>query len=119
MFKLENFVSHSGLNLSWKIECDTLTDEDWLCLAYIANSMVSPFSSVRGIPRGGLKLAKAMLQYVSPTGPALIVDDVCTTGQSFRNFRDGMNYRDALNSKGFVVFSRGEPPPWVTTLFQC
>ena len=33
LFQSVNFKSHSGLNLTWKIECDALDKEEWQCIA--------------------------------------------------------------------------------------
>ncbi len=32
LFKSVNFKSHSGLDLSWKIECDVLSDSEWFTI---------------------------------------------------------------------------------------
>ena len=106
MFTLSDFKSHAGLNLYWKIECDSLTDEDWKCLAYMANEKLPNFGSVEGFPRGGLKFAQCMKKYIT-TGPLLIVDDVFTTGNSMLDHR---NDRKAI---GLVAFSRNDPFNWI------
>ena len=55
LFVKENFISHSGNKLDFKIECDALTDEDIECIAYIISKKYT-FSNVFGIPRGRLWL---------------------------------------------------------------
>lgn len=89
LFELGDFESHAGLQLAWKIECDAVRPEWWTALArMIMDYQLAPFGSVRGIPTGGLALEAAMQQYVTPGNyPALIVDDVYTTGTSFREFK--------------------------------
>jgi orotate phosphoribosyltransferase len=87
LFQLGEFSLHSGRTSNFKIECDALTDGDIECLASMLNLRVPVFSSVIGIPEGGLRLAHAMEQYTSKSGPPLIVDDVYTTGKSFMDFK--------------------------------
>lgn len=99
LFQLGNFISHAGNELEWKIECDALTDEDWDCLAKMI-SQRTRFGSVYGIPRGGIKLAKALEKYITPNHPLrLVVDDVYTTGKSMKDVMTGTDL-------GFVVFAR-------------
>lgn len=99
LFQLGDFVSHAGVNLSWKIECDALTDADWDCLAKMISERCQ-FGSVYGIPRGGVKLQNALEKYVNPDSKTrLVVDDVYTTGKSMD---DVMQNGDI----GFVVFAR-------------
>lgn len=114
LFKLGNFVSHAGKELTWKIECDALTDADWECLAKMISERCQ-FGTVYGIPRGGTKLANALEKYASPNSKCrLVVDDVYTTGKSMREV---MTPKDI----GFVVFARNrvviEPDFYVRALF--
>ena len=103
LFQLGNFISHAGNELEWKIECDSLTDEDWECLAKMISEKTQ-FGSVYGIPRGGTKLANALQKYVNPKNPIrLVVDDVWTTGTSMREVMKP-------GDMGFVVFSRQKIP---------
>jgi len=61
LFVKEDFISHAGNPLTWKIECDALSDDDWACIAHmIVEQETRPFSKVVGIPRGGKKLEKAL-----------------------------------------------------------
>lgn len=99
LFQLGKFTSHAGKELDWKIECDALTDDDWDCLAKMISERTQ-FGSVYGIPRGGVKLQKALEKYISPKCPIrLVVDDVWTTGKSMMEV---MNQGDM----GFVIFAR-------------
>lgn len=122
LFKLGEFTSHSGLLLPFKIECDALTDEDWECLAWMAQRILLPFSEVVGIPQGGLKLAAAMEKYKSSltSTRTLIVDDVWTTGRSMADeFRRADRYQpDYRNIIGCVAFARGEPSWWCEAIFH-
>lgn len=105
------FTAHSGQELTWKIECDSLSDDDIRGIAFALSQVLPTFGSVEGVPRGGLRLAEAMRQYAT-TGALLIVDDVCTTGGSLEVYRAG---REAI---GAVIFNRGELPDWCDALFE-
>ena len=103
LFNRGKFLSHAGLELDWKIECDALTDEDWECLAKMISEK-TVFGSVYGIPRGGTKLAKALEKYCDPKVTwRLVVDDVWTTGKSMREVM-------LPGDLGFVVFARQRIP---------
>jgi len=88
LFEVGDFTSHAGNKLAWKIECDAIRPEWWDGLArMIMDYQTEPFSKVVGIPRGGMALAHAMEKYVTPGDhPWMVVDDVYTTGTSFREF---------------------------------
>ena len=122
LFQIGQFKLHSGSVSSFKIECDALTTEDWKALAEQVNNMGIKFSVVEGIPKGGLKFAKALQKYrIIPGGllPYLIVDDVLTTGTSMNQRRAeliGQGMRREII--GIVLFARGECPEWITPLFQ-
>ena len=76
LFQKIDFISHAGLPLTWKIECDALTKDDWDGIArMIMDYETRPFGSVEGIPRGGIPLAEALKPYATE-GPPMIVDDV-------------------------------------------
>ena len=120
LFKTGVFTSHSGAELLWKIECDALTDEDWETLAgIVANKW--QFSSVEGIPRGGLKFADALHHHMTPdTATHLIVDDVFTTGASMSEALHRVSITGAnIDVLGFVVFARGDVSsfPWVKPMW--
>ena len=103
------FTAHSGAVLSYKIDCDALGDEDIAAFAALIASRFA-FGGVTGIPRGGLRLAKALEPYITH-GPQLIVDDVLTTGGRMAA------ERVATTDRGVVLFARGPCPPWVTPVF--
>jgi hypothetical protein len=127
LFQIGNFKSHSGEILSWKIECDSLTDNDWECLCHVALKVVKPFRSVEGIPRGGLKLSNLLYPYSiektskrrwNPHLPHLIVDDVFTTGSSMEERRKFLERQGIEDIRGLVVFARSPPPKWIKPIFQ-
>ena len=80
LFIKENFISHAGLPLTWKVECDALTEKDYEALAKIVSEKIT-FCDVKGIPRGGIPFEKALKKYCTynESDPLLICDDVYTT----------------------------------------
>lgn len=125
MFKYQAFTSHSDIKLSWKINCDDLTNEDLEALAtrYRAAGSQSFFTDVVGVARGGLRFAEALRPhaYTSVDLPPtlLIVDDVLTQGTSMQNAKE--QYIDSFGSiKGLVIFNRGcliDTPRWIQSIF--
>lgn len=110
LFQLDKITLHSGKISEFKIECDSLTGSDWDTLAYLGSRVVGEFSSVFGVPRGGIPFAKAMEKYVSDKGPCLIVDDVLTSGGSIiEELKE--------NCVGLVAFARGQCPDGVKAVF--
>ena len=63
LFIKEDFISHAGLPLTWKVECDALTEKDYEALATIVSEKLT-FCDVKGIPRGGIPFEKALKKYV-------------------------------------------------------
>jgi hypothetical protein len=122
LFQLGDFTLHSGAKAKWKLECDALADADWKALAEMIAQMVGPFSSVEGIPQGGLKLAEYLDKYkTSEPGFHLIVNDVLTTGGSLIRARAAYladPAHSATQVDGAVVFAQGRCPAWVRALFQ-
>jgi len=124
LFQQKKFTSHAGIPMEWKIEMDALSDKEWDCLAkMIMGYEIRPFSKVVGIPRGGLKLQHALEKYISSdeNDPVLIVDDVWTTGMSFREFLDIQVIESMIASNGWfgwTIFARSETSDNVNALFQ-
>lgn len=107
LFQWGKFTSAAGIDLSWKIECDALSDEDWECIALAAVPRLGHFNRVFGVPRGGLKLANALQPYrVQNVNSCLVVDDVWTTGKSMLEFAARIEPNPNL-WRGFVAFARG------------
>ena len=109
-FQLSRITLHSGKTSEFKIECDAITKEEWDTLAYLGSRIIGEFSSVYGVPRGGIPFAEAMEKYVSDKGPCLIVDDVLTTGGSIVEAMD-------TSCVGLVAFARGRCPSGVKAVF--
>ena len=123
LFQKMDFVGHSGKKLTWKIECDAIQSSEWVTIAHIINELEKrPFGEVVGIPRGGVTLGNILQGYATgkDEDPLLIVDDVMTTGGSFKDFAE-QYFRNRPYRKffGWCVFNRGsdEAPAWVTSLF--
>jgi len=121
IFKHGDFISHSGVVLPFKIDCDGLTDEDVECVAeHIASK--TDFGMVQGVPRGGCRLAAALEKRVNnPDAPfnILIVDDVLTTGASMEVAKAAQPPQvHPSDVVGWVVFARGELPSWVRAVFS-
>tara|TARA_B100000131_G_C18000541_1_gene566314 strand:- start:74 stop:502 length:429 start_codon:yes stop_codon:yes gene_type:complete len=114
LFQIGDFTSHAGLPLKWKIECDALTWDDWVCLAQMMIEREGfNCRGAFGIPRGGDSLANALnLHYATkdPKDPIWIVDDVYTTGRSFIDY-EKEHFPDAPVSviKKWCVFARKKP----------
>lgn len=120
LFLPGEFSTHSGQTLPWKIECDSLTNtEIGLFADLILKMFPESFTAVVGIPRGGLRLASAILDRIGPVGglPArvLLVDDVLTTGKSMESER--RKIAGAIVS-GTVMFARGSCPDWIRPVFM-
>lgn len=114
MFKIGNFILHSGQNSDFLIDCESLTDEDLRALAHKGRQLVRSFGTVLGIPQGGLRFAEALKMYATKDSPyRLIVDDVMTTGKSMKKYRE-----DQILDRGLVIFNRGRELHWVTAIFN-
>ena len=116
LFQLGEFVLNSGKTSRFKLECDSLTDGDWQALAKMVSLLVGTFSSVEGVPRGGLKLAAALEEHRWRDGPILLVDDVLTTGGSMERMRRERFH--GMPTVGAVIFARGPCPNWIKAVFQ-
>jgi len=119
LFQKVDFISHAGIPMSWKIECDAITNKEWECLAkMIMEYQKEPFRAAIGIPRGGSPLGFALNAYATdnPEHPFLIADDVYTTGTSFREFCEQEGH-DQEKVFQWVVFARKQPENSVRALF--
>ena len=112
LFVAGDFTAHSGKVLPFKIDCDALSDVDLSTCAFLISELVPPFSDVQGVPRGGLRIAKALEPFAVEDAGLLIVDDVWTTGGSMRE------YRGDVDAYGAVIFARGPLDDWVSSLFN-
>lgn len=123
LFQLGDFTLNSGARSKWKLECDSLTADDWRALAEMVRQLVGPFSSVEGVPRGGLMLAAALKPFSGMNGPHLLVDDVLTTGGSMerakaKELATPYYTQNGANIVGAVVFARGQRPTWIKAIFE-
>ena len=120
LFQSVDFKSHSGIDLSWKIECDALQDAEWFTISKMIMELSPPFRKAVGIPRGGVKLGNLLDVHGTGkrTDPICIVDDVLTTGGSMNDFKRTKQWREPTKYIGWVVFARTAPPDWVNVLFQ-
>ena len=121
LFQSIDFKSHSGLDLSWKIEMDALSDPEWFTVKKMIMELTPPFKEAVGIPQGGTKLGDLLNEHGTgkEEDPICIVDDVLTTGESMEYFlTQYQRNRRPLTVIGWVVFARGQCPGWVTSLFQ-
>ena len=118
LFKTESFVSHSGLDLNWKIECDALSDPEWFTISQMIMEVSQPFREAHGVPRGGVKLGNLLKQYGTKKeeDPICIIDDVLTTGGSMIEYAE-TEFKNE-NVIGWVVFARTQLPQWVDALFR-
>lgn len=114
LFEKKIFTMHSGDVGHWKIECDALTDNELDTLAYIISQKLE-FGTVIGIPRGGIRIARALEKYKSNQGLCLVVDDVLTTGSSMTEVKNQHKDKDVI---GIVLFARGKCPDWIIPVFQ-
>lgn len=118
LFKSGEFQAHSGMVLGWKIDCDSLSKASLECLA-AEFAKRNAYKYVIGIPRGGVRFARALEKHIKPDADQLlIVDDVLTTGKSMFDAYDKFSaqYRQ---TKGVVLFNRMKNPPvWVTPIFN-
>lgn len=113
LFQLGQFKLHSGETSNWKIECDALSMWEWEAIATMFLPILPAFGSVVGIPRGGVPLARALIQHETQgCKQTLLVDDVLTTGGSMERGR--LLYPGAI---GAVLFARGPVPKWIIPLF--
>ena len=117
LFVKENFISHAGKELDFKIECDGLSHKDWETLAYIVSKKYK-FRNVIGVPKGGLKLSQPLQRYNDhSSNNILIVDDVLTTGMSMEEVKKKLNSK-IYNIIGIVVFARNSCPEWINPIFK-
>jgi len=119
LFVDEDFISHAGLQLGWKIEMDALYENDWRCLAkMILEYEKRPFRKAVGIPRGGKRLGNILNESATgnPDDPVLIVDDVYTTGTSFREYM--IEHYPDDKTICWAVFARDVVSGPINVLFQ-
>ncbi len=118
LFQSGEFTLASGGVSNFKIECDSLTPDDWTALAAMASEILPPFGAVRGVPRGGVPFAHALWKYATPHCPTLLIaEDVVTSGGSIERFLKGTEVGSFARVVGVCAFARGVVPEWVTPVF--
>lgn len=119
LFQRGLFTANSGKTLSWKIECDFLTESDLRCLAMELVVKRFKFKQVVSIPTGGDRLAKILQEFIDPeSGVTLIVDDVLTTGNSMNKMYAKLTQEESMAAVyGIVIFNRTRYTPiWIRPL---
>ena len=118
LFQDVDIIGHAGGRLTWKIECDALSDAEWRTLANILLIYERrPFRVAVGIPTGATQLGNILNEYATgePQHPVLVVDDVYTTGTSFREFKE-KHYNDEHIIQ-WVIFARKPTTNDINALF--
>ena len=118
LFQKIDFISHAGLPMKWKIECDALTENDWECLTQMIIELEpQKWRAAVGIPRGGIPLGMALNKFGTgnPDHPILIADDVYTTGTSFKDYKQ-QHYANEYTLE-WCVFARKPTEKRVKALF--
>lgn len=120
LFQCGDFKLSSGATSRWKVDCDALTQADLRTLAYMGFQLLLPkrFGLVVGVPKGGLLFAEALREYSCHGAPALIVDDVLTTGGSMERAQKERQRGEHQPVMGLVIFARGPCPDWIRPIFQ-
>jgi pyrimidine operon attenuation protein/uracil phosphoribosyltransferase len=117
IFQAFDFTLPNGDPSIFKIECDNLTDEDIECFAKMVGHV--SFKSVEGIPRGGVRFAKALLKYIDPESEVhLVVDDVLASGTAMTNAMQAAFDGGEEVVRGVVIFSRGPKINNCVPIFQ-
>jgi hypothetical protein len=114
LFQLARFVSHAGILLDWKVECNNLDVDDWRCLAMLANQKLPPFRNVVPVPTGGTIFAEQLLSYANPKASLIVIaDDVYTTCMSMLEVA-----KERLDVVGCVAFARAPVPSWIVPVWR-
>lgn len=129
LFRHGIFKLSSGDILTFKVECDALTNEDYRALAHIVEDRIR-YRVAIGVPSknkkpsNAEKFANALNEYATGhTGDiTLIVDDVLTTGKTLMEFTNKLKAKQQLQYRGLVMFARKPIPPsmrsWVHSIWN-
>lgn len=111
LFDCRGFVGSSGDPLPWKVDCDSLSVEDWFWAAARVAERYS-FQRVFSVPTGGDNFAAALESLCRPDGEVLLfVDDVWTTGRSMRTkINEYVGQFPGVSRRGVVLFARAPIP---------
>lgn len=119
IFKNGNFILSSGKESNFKIDCDSLSDDDIEFFARLISQNIQ-FKGVYGIPTGGNRLADALRKHcvLDDDEQYLIVDDVMSTGNSFEKAKETLSKYPKII--GVCIFCRDKSakPDWVRSIFD-
>jgi len=129
LFEQGHFTLHSGGKSWFKINCDSLSDDDIDFLAEYIITYIKPyleeFDYVYGIPSGGVRLAASLNNKLnlafnqdSELERILIADDVYTTGQSFILEKNIIEKAGNIVVGGVVIFARRQCWAWVYPILK-
>lgn len=118
--------SHNGFRLSagdltsLLIDSNGMSDRSIEAAAATLAEMLPPFGMVEGVPRGGLRLARALKKHSHPGQYTVVIaDDVYTTGKNMTPYLD--LYKRSMPKHyvcGAVLLGRGPLPENVTALLR-
>ena len=61
LFIKKDFISHAGIPMKWKLECDGISEAEWQApVPHDYGLSDRTFGKVIGIPRGGVPSQKAL-----------------------------------------------------------
>lgn len=122
LFQSGDFTLSSGCKSDFKIECDSISEEEWSIIAKIIRRKFQ-FRAVTGVPTGGNVLADLLRKGAVPSHNHLIVDDVYTTGASMRAMKEKLIFNQYKPTVyiGVVLFSRepmNKADDWIHPVFK-
>ena len=115
MFRLGEYKSRSGRMLPYKVECNDLTYEDMIAIAdHIKRNY--EFGAIYAMSENMIPITKMLKEHMSCHRTILVLDDVLTTGETFKTFKN--TYKGKFDIIGVVIFARGKCPSWVKPIWR-
>lgn len=119
LFQKGIFSLFSGRSAEWSIDCNTLSEEDWNCIAELILERCPNFSHVDCVADRGIRLRDLLAAHAT-TGDVLLVDDVLDIElmqkkRLWYRTRNEYHQKDVL---GYVVFACLPCPTWIRALWQ-